>query len=221
MAKLKLIERERELFGLSSTRLRALLNNLCTPKGTNYLEIGVYRGATLISAVYGNPTCKAIGIDNFRYDEREPKRWAVEGDIWHNMKSQLESNLARYDDPNVPVDLANIQIIQNNFEDVAWETLPKANLVFFDVTPTNEQHYETFFTKVLPALSTESVVVFSNYSNQKHAKDLEAMLAKHADKVEVQWKRQRVSSGLSDATYYYSGIAIIGLKKVVTKVQSK
>jgi hypothetical protein len=217
----KINERERELFGLSSPRLKALLNNLCSLKGTNYLELGVYRGATLISAVYGNPGCKAVGIDNYKYDEREPKRWAAEGDIWHNMKSQLEANLERYSDPNLPVDLNNISIIQNSFEDVDWSTQPKFNVVFFDITPTSEQHYDAFFEKVLPSLSSESVVVFSNYSNQKHAKELDAALIKHADKVEIQWRKQRVSGGLSDATQYYSGIAIVGLKKSIVKVVSK
>lgn len=217
----KINERERELFGLSSPRLKALLNNLCSLKGTNYLEIGVYRGATLISAVFGNTECNAIGVDNYRYDEREPKRWAAEGDIWHNMKSQLQANLDRYKDPNLPVNIDKVTIVDASFEDVDWAKQPKANLVFFDITPITEQTYDAFFTKVLEGLSTESVVVFSNYSNQKHAKELDAALAKYADRVEIQWRKQRVSGGLSDATQYYSGIAIIGLKKVIAKAASK
>ena len=85
----KISERERELFGLSSTRLRSLLNNLCSKENTNYLELGVYKGATIISALYGNPTLKAVGVDNYKYDEREPKKWADEGTIWENIKSKL------------------------------------------------------------------------------------------------------------------------------------
>lgn len=210
----KLSERERELFGLSSPRLRAFLNNLCSVKGTTYLELGVYRGATLISALFGNPGCKAVAVDNYRYDEREPKRWAAENDIWHNMKSQLEANLERYKDPNLPVDLKNIQILESDFETVDWSKQPKFNVVFFDITPTSEQLYEAFFTKVINNLTTDSVLVFSNYSNQKHAKELDAVLAKFADSIEVQWKKQRVSGGLSDSTQYYSGIAVFGVKKL-------
>lgn len=217
----KINERERELFGLSSPRVKALLNNLCCLKGTNYLELGVYRGSTLISALFGNPECKAVGVDNFRYDEREPKRWAPENDIWHNVKSQLEANLDRYDNPNLSVNNANINIIQDDFQQIDWSTQPKFNLVFFDITPTNEDVYDAFFTKVVPSLSQDSVVVFSNYSNQKHAKELDSVLLKYSDKVEVQWSKHRISGGLSDFTQYYSGILIVGLKKVVAKTPTK
>lgn len=53
--------------GMTSIKIRALLNNLCSFPNTSYLEIGVLRGATLISALYGNQSTviKAIGIDNW------------------------------------------------------------------------------------------------------------------------------------------------------------
>lgn len=217
MGQSKISETEREAFGLSSVRLRALLNNLCSVKDVNYLELGVYRGATLFSAVYGNPTCKAVGVENYRYEERELKRWAPDGEIWPNMKSQLLSNIQRYKEYGNPVTTDNITIVESNFEDVDWSGMPKFDIVFYDIAPTNASLYEAFITKVLPALSAESVVVFSNYSNQQHGKDLDAAFANHANVVDIQWKKQRVSGGLSDATQYYSGIAIMGLKKKLSK----
>ena len=39
---------------------------------------------------------KVVGVDHFKYDEREANKWAPEGFIWDNMKSQLESNLNMY-----------------------------------------------------------------------------------------------------------------------------
>ena len=55
------------LDGMSSPKVRALLNNLCDKKGTRYLEIGSWKGSTLISALYGNEHMVdlAIGIDCF------------------------------------------------------------------------------------------------------------------------------------------------------------
>ena len=52
------------LFGQSSERIRHLLNNLCSVKDVNYLEIGTYQGATFISANYGN-TLNSLVIDNW------------------------------------------------------------------------------------------------------------------------------------------------------------
>jgi len=213
----KISERERELFGLTSVRLKALLNNLCSVKDTNYLELGVYRGSTLISAMFGNPTCKAVGVENFKYEERELKRWAPEGDIWNNMKTQLAANIQRYNEPNGPVNINNITLREGSFEELDWSDSPKFNVVFFDIAPPSADSYDAFFTKVVPTLSSESVVVFSNYSNERHSKELDAAIIKHADLFDVQWRKQRVSGGTSDSTQYYSGITILGLKKKIAK----
>ena len=48
-------------------KVRHLLNNLCTLPNARYLEIGVYRGSTFISALYENTNnlLDAIAIDNW------------------------------------------------------------------------------------------------------------------------------------------------------------
>ena len=55
------------LDGMSSPKVRAFLNNLCEREGTRYLEIGSWKGSTLISALYANEQMVnlAIGIDRF------------------------------------------------------------------------------------------------------------------------------------------------------------
>jgi hypothetical protein len=52
------------LEGLSSPAVRHLLNNLCAPRGVNYLEVGTYKGSTLIAASYGNPG-RFTAVDDF------------------------------------------------------------------------------------------------------------------------------------------------------------
>jgi methyltransferase family protein len=55
------------LNGMSSPRVRHFLNNLCEFSGTRYLEVGCWRGSTLISALHKNHTTvtRALAIDNF------------------------------------------------------------------------------------------------------------------------------------------------------------
>lgn len=55
------------LDGMSSAKVRHLLNNLCSLPGACYLEIGVYRGSTFTSALYQNThtLLDAIAIDNW------------------------------------------------------------------------------------------------------------------------------------------------------------
>lgn len=51
--------------GMSSPKVRHFLNNLCSFSTCRYLEIGTWKGSTLISALYGNSVECATAIDNF------------------------------------------------------------------------------------------------------------------------------------------------------------
>lgn len=55
------------LEGLSSKKVRHLLNNLCAMPGANYLEIGTFKGSTWIAALYNNhlTISSAIAIENW------------------------------------------------------------------------------------------------------------------------------------------------------------
>jgi hypothetical protein len=52
------------LEGLSSPAVRHLLNNLCAPADVNYLEVGTYKGSTLVAASFGNPG-RFTAVDDF------------------------------------------------------------------------------------------------------------------------------------------------------------
>lgn len=52
------------IHGLSSAKVKTLLNWLCSQPDTNYLEVGVYLGSTFIPAIYGNHA-QATAIDNW------------------------------------------------------------------------------------------------------------------------------------------------------------
>lgn len=53
--------------GMSSPKVRHLLNNICHyMEDTRYLEIGTWKGSTLISAAYKNQGTY-IGVDNFEH----------------------------------------------------------------------------------------------------------------------------------------------------------
>ncbi len=53
--------------GFCSASTRRFLNNVCSFDGATYLEIGVFKGATLLAAAYRNPGT-FTGIDNFWMD---------------------------------------------------------------------------------------------------------------------------------------------------------
>lgn len=53
------------IVGASSPKVRRLLNNLCSKSNTCYLEIGCWKGSTLISALYKNQSSidSAVAVD--------------------------------------------------------------------------------------------------------------------------------------------------------------
>lgn len=53
--------------GMSTSKVRHLLNNLCSMPNTQYLEIGCWKGSTWVSALYGNGSSinNATAIDNW------------------------------------------------------------------------------------------------------------------------------------------------------------
>lgn len=55
-----------QLTGMSSPKVRHLLNNLARRPDTHYLEIGLWAGSTFVSALYSNGnTTLGVGIDNW------------------------------------------------------------------------------------------------------------------------------------------------------------
>jgi predicted O-methyltransferase YrrM len=46
-------------------KTRALIQRICREPVRSYLEVGVLHGATLCSAIAGNPGLRAVGIDDF------------------------------------------------------------------------------------------------------------------------------------------------------------
>lgn len=207
------VERNK-IHGLSTIRTRCLISNLCAKANTNYLEIGVYKGSTIIAAMFDNLTTKAVGIEHFLYDEREANKWAPEGHIWDNMKSQLEANIGIYR-TRERLNADNFTLIEKPFEEVDWSKQPKFDVVHFDVAPVSEKVYDDFFSLVVPSLATESVVIFSQQSNSQFAELLNKALLKHSDKVTERFKEYRISNSMSDSYKYFSGIAMVGLKRKI------
>ena len=62
-----------DVIGLSSNKVRHLLNNLCDA-GTVYADVGCYMGSTLFAALMGNQAVKAYAIDDFGEGEIRPRR---------------------------------------------------------------------------------------------------------------------------------------------------
>lgn len=61
----KLNDKALSLPGMSSNKVRIFLNTILEDTSSKYLEIGVWKGSTFYSALYGNNPSYAVAIDNF------------------------------------------------------------------------------------------------------------------------------------------------------------
>ena len=110
------------------------------------------------------------------------------------------------------------ELIEGDFREVTLKD--KYDLCYFDVAPVSPEIYQAFFDKILPSLTNECVVIFSQQSNSLQAQMLNDVFKDNDERVEVLLKDYRISNSMSDSKKYYSGICITGLKKKVLKTIS-
>lgn len=131
--------------GMSSSKVRHFLNNLCTKPDTNYLEIGCWRGSTLVAAQYGNKetVANATAIDN----------WILGGsdEFFKNCDKYLSDiNLTAYS--NDCFDIAVDEIIKNPI-----------NIYFYDGEHKEIDH-EMAFTYYTTVLDDVFIAVVDDYN---------------------------------------------------------
>ena len=59
---------------MSGSMTRHFYNNLCSHPYARYLEVGSWRGSTLVSALFSNQHCPAVAIDNWSEFQGETAR---------------------------------------------------------------------------------------------------------------------------------------------------
>ena len=77
--------------GLSTNRIRHLINNICHEPVLAYLEVGTWLGSTLISARYGNDLLKCVGIDNYSEEFEGVKPEMIRELLHQNVERTLGS----------------------------------------------------------------------------------------------------------------------------------
>lgn len=115
--------------GLSSPKVRRLLNWLCKSPEANYLEIGTHMGSTLIPALWHNDHALASCIDI----------WAGTPDVGDTHHSDLDANLALH----LPGRVVNV-VEADMFTLDVGRLLPGVNVFFYDGPHTREGQYQAF-----------------------------------------------------------------------------
>lgn len=160
--------------GMNSENIRFLINETVKRIGRNaiYLEIGTYRGCSLLSAALFNPHARCIGIDDFS----EFRNFSIDKalKLKHGMDNRdnrdvLVENLEKFGMPK------NIRFIHGDYKDVIEMFFKKkmrlkVDVFFFDGEHTYESHLEAMNT-IKPFLAKDCLILIddTNWSGPRKA----------------------------------------------------
>ena len=113
-----------DISGLSSHRVRHLLNSLCSNDGIKYLEIGSYLGSTFCAAIQNN-TLEAYAVDNWESNDIQPaqNQKKIEQSSYQNFKDNAKKYKGN----------SKVRVINADVKNLIPQDLnSKVNLVFYD-----------------------------------------------------------------------------------------
>lgn len=202
-----------ELYGMNSDRNRILLNNLVELPKAVYLELGVYRGASLVSALYKNDDATVYAVDNFCYSAFEghpvKKRVHPSDDIaWPNVKQGFFEILFKYYSRD------RVKFIESDFLKVKlYEFTKPINIVHFDIMHSaSVSEVVAVLNHYYPALADTFTIVVNSYSQSAIREGIKQWNEQKNHNVLLH--EEKKSSGLADSDHWYAGLAVLVIEKV-------
>jgi hypothetical protein len=149
------------IHGITSNKVRSFLNNICSIGG-NFLEIGVFRGATFCSSIYGNDI-HAIGIDNFASPNLTPM--GVSQRLASYLKQGLDippqedflNNVKRFGNPE------KLDVYKTDYTTFDYTQLPKLNIIFYDGDTRFHDQY-VVLKKLVPLFSDQTILIMDDWN---------------------------------------------------------
>jgi hypothetical protein len=132
-----------EIEGMSGQSYRQVINQLIRWLGSvRYLEIGAWKGSTLVSALYGN-TATAVVVDN----------WSEFG----GPREEFDANLHRYLEPE------RVTILDQDWHDVDFASLGEFDIFLCDGPHDEEQQRETAMVG-LPQVKSPGLFIVDDWN---------------------------------------------------------
>lgn len=179
--------------GMSSAKIRHFLNNLCSLPGASYLEIGCWKGSTLISALYHNSSIvQAVAIDN----------WSEFGGPREDFLSHLEQFLPGH----------SIQILETDCFSVDKKAVfsRPVNIYFYDGNheAMNQERAFTYFNDILDELF---IAVVDDWNTKKVREGTRAAFYKLHYK--VLYEKEIFTEKNADTESWWNGFYIAVITK--------
>jgi hypothetical protein len=160
----KLTQEVIDIHGITSNKIRCFINNICSLENSTYLEIGVFRGATFCSAIYGNDI-KAIGIDNWSSPYLMPSGTSQKMDWYYKLKTSdpkedFLNNVKKFGK------VEDIDVYLASYLSFDFGKLPPVNIVFYDGETKYSDTYNTL-KSIIPIMKDETILIIDDWNWQK------------------------------------------------------
>ena len=181
--------------GMTSPKIRHLLNNLCAMPNTVYVEMGLYKGATFVAALAGNEdTVKtAYGIDNWSlFPSHLPRER-----FWEHHAKYLSAFGSR------------LHIHDTSLFDISPDAIAEPVTIFY--YDADHIHTHKAVLKFLPRLADPCIIILDDWSRPEIRNDWEKIKAE----VTVHKEWELYSYVKDDLDHWWCGLFLA----VITKKQ--
>ena len=181
-----------QLNGMSSAKVRRLLNHLCSRPGTRYLEVGVWAGSTLISALFGNASTivAADAIDNFSQ--------------FDGPRTVFEANTRQF------LDAGSFTFHDKGYLEVSPTLHPPVNVYFYDGDHSAESQRDGLL-HFWPCLADEFIFIVDDWNWPQVQQGTFEGIAKSGGRVVKYWELPAAFNG--DLDQYWNGLFVAVIQK--------
>lgn len=190
--------------GLSSPRVRHLLNNLCSHEDAVYLEMGTYMGSTFFAAMMGN-AIPCFGIDDFSDPECKPMTNNFHWTECGNSFEEFKVNFEKYENDQTTFIGSKItDLVEEDFEG------KKPNVVFYDADHDYVEQLNNL-NHITPFLADKFILVLDD-ANFDGVIDSAIQYIKE-NKFDV-WFERKILSGIPENPHHWwNGLYVMVLEK--------
>lgn len=194
------VETNYTISGLSSHKVRHLLNNLCSYSNSIYLELGCYTGSTFYAATYQNQI-RAFAVDNFDDIDIKPYRDDV---ILPSVKNPAAEFLSKFTNPRWGFSSKDVRELTEK------DICDKPNVVFYDAGHEYYQQYENL-KSVLKLLQDKFILVLDDANFDGVVNSMNDIIRE--ENLNVLFSRIILTTEVEDEKSWWNGLYILVLEK--------
>lgn len=181
-----------EIEGMSSNKGRNFLNQVCKIDDFHYLEVGTWKGSTLIASLFNNQYASAYAIEN----------WSQFGDARYSFYDNIGRYLQRHN---------RLKVIEGDCFTTPLNTFENLIDIYFYDGAHDLESQERALTYFLPAMANTFLYIVDDWN------DLPVVCGTYqaiADlELEIQFMSVLPSRYIRDPEYFWNGMAMFLFKQ--------